>query len=57
MYKIRQFKDNFPYSASLLLNDFIDENNITDDEVLYCNSLLDSNDNIVVSIVIKYKET
>ena len=24
---------------------------------MYCNSLLDSNDNIVMSIVIKYKET
>lgn len=57
MYKIKQFKDSFPYSASLLLNDFIDENNITDYEVLYCNSLLDSNDNIVMAIVIKYKET
>lgn len=34
MYKIRQFKDNFPYNASLLLNDFIDENNITDYEVM-----------------------
>lgn len=57
MYKVKNFKDSFPYSASLLLNDFIDENNITDYEVLYCNSLLDSNDNIVMAIVIKYKET
>ena len=57
MYKIKIFKDSFPYSASLFLNDFINENNITDYEVLYCNSLLDSNDNIVMSIVIKYKET
>ena len=56
MYKVKNFKDSFPYSASLLLNDFIDENNITDYEVLYCNSLLDSNDNIVMAIVIKYRE-
>ena len=56
MYKIEQFKDNYLYNASLSLNDFIDENNITDYEVLYCNSLLDSNDNIVVAIVIKYRE-
>lgn len=57
MYKIKNFKDSFPYSASILLNEFIDENNITDYEVLYCNSLLDSNGNIAMSIVIKYKET
>ena len=57
MYKIRQFKDSFPYSASLLLNDFIDENNIIDYEVLYCNSLLDQNDNMIMAIVIKYRET
>src|SRR5699024_9968984 len=56
MYKIKQFKDNYLYNASLSLNDFIDENNIVDYEVLYCNSIIDKNDYIVMAIVIKYRD-